>query len=98
MPEQDADAGELNEGEEVLRMVFPAGDEAPVVLKPGEATFHLPAASRASQSTAILGLLVPVTPVGGDHLDAAPGKSGVESVAVVGHIPDEVLGQVGDEA
>ncbi len=36
MSEQDADASEVHEAEEVLRMALVAGDESPIVLKPRE--------------------------------------------------------------
>jgi hypothetical protein len=43
MPQQDADASELEEAEEVLGDAFPTGDQAAVVLQPGEQALDLPA-------------------------------------------------------
>ena len=69
MPEQQVEAGEVHEAEEVLDVVFPAGDQATEVVHPGKESFHLPASAVAAQHTAILGLTSAPT-VGSDQFDA----------------------------
>ena len=54
MPEQDAGAGELQHAEEVLDVIFPAGDEAAGVVEPGKEAFDLPAAASRAQRPAVL--------------------------------------------
>ena len=72
IPEQDADAPEVDEAEEVLRMALVAGDEAPVVLKPREEPFDPPATPHPTKWAAILGLRAPaVAAVPSDQLDSA---------------------------
>jgi hypothetical protein len=48
------EAGKVDEAEEVLDVVFPAGDEAAEVVYPREKPLHLPALSVAAQLAAIL--------------------------------------------
>jgi hypothetical protein len=48
MPQQDAEASEVDEAEEVLRVPLPARDEPAVVLEPREQSLDQPAAPIAT--------------------------------------------------
>lgn len=78
-------------------MALPARDDAAGVVKPGEEPFYLPAATRASERAAILGLGTTAA-VRRDHLDPVGGlQRGVEQVAVVAAIADQSCGEVGEK-
>jgi hypothetical protein len=70
MPQQDADASELEEAEEVLGVALVAGDEAAEVLEPGEEALDLPALAIAAQGPAVLRLVLAGSEVRRDQLDA----------------------------
>jgi hypothetical protein len=59
MPQQDADASELDEAEEVLGVAVPAIRDAAIVEEPGEEALDLPAPDVATQCSAVLRLLPP---------------------------------------
>src|SRR5262245_105745 len=70
-PEEDNEAGELNEAEEVLWMIFPADEDPALPLDPGEEAFDQPAPQGASQAAPVLRRRFrPVRAVRRDHLDA----------------------------
>ena len=92
MPQQDDNASELHETEEAVRMVFPARDQAPEVLKPCEKALDLLAASIPPQRTAVLALLS-IPPVGRDELDPSLHlEPGIQHVAVVRLVTDDSFG------
>ena len=92
LPEEDNETGELNEAEEVLRMVFPTDKNASLPLDPSEEAFDEPAPRVSTEPAAILrGWLDSVRAVRGDHLDALSAQFVVERIAVIGAIADEVL-------
>src|SRR6266545_8126214 len=94
MTEQDDHTAELDETEVVLRMVFPARDEAAKVLQPGEETLDLPPATGAAQRAAVLRRLATVRTVGRDQLDAALlVQPPVQPIAVIRPIPDQARGR-----
>ena len=96
MPEQDDDTAELDEAEEVRRMVFPARDEAAKVLQPREQTLDLPPTAGAAERAAVLGHLATVRAVGRDQLDAALRVQPlVQRIAVIRPIPDQARGRRG---
>src|SRR5512134_3624167 len=98
MPQQDADASELEEAEEVLGVSLVAGDESAEVLEPGEEALDLPAPAVAAEGTAVLGLELAAPEVGRDELDASllP-QPRIEAVAVVGTVADQSVGGVLEE-
>ena len=49
-PEEDDEASELDEAEEVLRVIFPAHKYAALPLDPGEEAFYQPASGVSSKS------------------------------------------------
>ena len=59
MPQQDAEASELDEAEEVDGVAFPSVRDAAVVEEPGEETLDLPTPDVATQCSAVLRLLPP---------------------------------------
>ena len=54
IPEQDDDAAELDEAEEVGRVILVARHQPAEVLEPREESLHLPASPVAAQGTAVL--------------------------------------------
>src|SRR6266545_1105299 len=94
MPEQDDDTAELDEAEVVLRMIFPAGDEAAKVLQPREQTLDLPPTAVAAEGAAILGHMAAVRAVRGDQLHPSlPLQPPVQAIAVIRPIPDQARGR-----
>ena len=80
----------MNHAEEVRGVALPSRDETPVVMKPGEESFNLPAASSPPQRATILGLGATIGTVRGDQFDAiGGGQMGIEAIAVVGAIADQ---------
>ena len=53
-PEEDDEASELDEAEEVLRVIFPAHKYAALPLDPGEEAFYQPASGVSSELAAVL--------------------------------------------
>ncbi len=94
MPEQDANAREVNEAEEVLCMALVACDESSVVLKPREEPFDPPATPHATKRTAILSLrALAVAAMLSDQLDSALlSQALIQSVAVVRPVADQAIG------
>ncbi len=91
-------AAEAGEAEEVFDVVLPSGDEAVVVVQPGEEPFDLPAAVIATQGSPVLGAAATAA-IGGDHCDAVGlGGLAVELVRVVGFVADEAGGPAVKEA
>src|ERR1700691_671853 len=90
MSEQQVKAGQMDEADEVLDVIFPASDEAAEVVHPGKEPLHFPAFSIAAQFAAILGSAFASAPVRGDQFDSVVfGELRVERVRVVGFVADE---------
>ena len=70
MSEQDVQAGQMDEAEEVLDVVFPSDDESAEVVHPCKESLDFPASAVTAQLPAVLGLLFAIAAVGSDHLDA----------------------------
>jgi hypothetical protein len=70
-PEEDDEASELDEAEEVLRVIFPAHKYAALPLDPGEEAFYQPPSGVSSESAAVLRRgFAAVWAVRRNHLDA----------------------------
>jgi hypothetical protein len=92
-------AGEMDEAEEVLDVVFPSCDESTEVVHPGKESLHLPSSAVAAQLAPVLCSLFASTPVGCDQFDAVfVGELRIERVRVVGFIADEPSGQLVEKA
>jgi len=100
IPEQDADASEVEKGQEVFSVALVSSHKATEVEKPCEQSFNLPAPSVAPERPTVLGLRTPaVAPVRRDQFDASlVPQSRIQRVAVVRAIADQVLGGVFEEA
>ncbi len=98
MPQQDFEAGEVDEAEIVVDMVFPSGDKAAEVVEPGEQPLHISTSFIATQRSPVLGF-GPVAAVGRNQLDAVfGGQLAVQSVRVVCLVADQPCGQLIEEA
>src|SRR5262245_12900896 len=91
-PEEDNEAGELNEAKEVLWMIFPADEDSALPLDPGEEAFDQPAPQEASQAAPVLRRRFrSIRAVWRDHLDAILTQRVVERVTVVSTVADEIF-------
>ena len=98
MLEEHLQAGEVDEAEKVLDVVFPSGNEAAEVVHPGKETLHLPSSLVASQRTSILRLAA-ATAIGRDQLDAILFfEFFIEPIGVVGFVADESGGELIEKA
>lgn len=88
----------MEKAEEVLGLPLPTSDQAALPEQPGEEPFDAPAVAVAAQLPSVLSLALPSGEVRRDHLDAHCRQLGVERIAVVGLVADELLGQWLDEA
>ena len=66
MAQQDAYAAELDEAQEVLRVVLPARNQAAVVVKPDEEPLDLSAPLGAPKRSAVRCGRAPIASMGGD--------------------------------
>src|SRR5579863_8386348 len=100
MPQKDDSAGELDHGEEVFRVIFPAHHDATKIMKPHEQAFDLPAAAIATQGAAVLGDRLAVIPaVRRDELHAqGVAQALVQRIAVVGLVADQSRGRFWEES
>src|SRR6516162_4523390 len=101
MPQKDHNAGELNETEVVLGVIFIADHQAAEVIQPGEQSFHFPTTFEAAQRTPVLSdVLGSATfAVWSDHLDAELLQNfTVQRVTVVSLIANESLRDISDES
>src|SRR3989442_4337688 len=93
MSQEDEETAEMEHGEEVGLLIFPAGDEAAEVMQPSEQTFDLPTEAVAPQLSAVLGFLsAAIALVRSDQTDAVFfSQPLVERIAVVGGVADQEL-------
>src|ERR1041384_600960 len=97
MPEEDESAGQVNEAQEILCVIFPTHHQAPKVKEPGKHPLDFPAAAKTPQAATILSAALgsPSLPMGCDHFG---GKLGhhflIQFVTVVGFVADQALGNL----
>ena len=98
MAQEDFGARELEEAEKVVDVIFPAGDEPPRVVEPGEEAFDLPATLDAPDGAAILRRAA-AAPIAGNHLDAvvAP-QACIERIAVIPLVADQARRERAEES
>ena len=78
--------------------VLPARDETTGIMQPGEEAFDLPATLGAAERAAVLRSDPATATMARDHLDAVVREQlRVERITVVPAIPDQSLGEVGEE-
>ena len=94
MPQEDNEAAELDHGEEVDLMMFPARDQSAEIVKPGEETLNFPAAAIAAQfATVLRGFSRAGAVVWGDQANAVFfSQALIERIAVVGPVTDHSFG------
>src|SRR5207245_6445425 len=95
---EETGASEAHEPEEILRARLPAVQQVAVAEQRGEEPLDQPASFVAvAKPPTVLRLNRSGRQVGCDHLDTALGQLGVERVAVVGAVPDQLLRKCTDE-
>lgn len=96
MPEQDADASEVDEPKEVSGVALPSIRQPPVVEQPGKEPFDLPAPGVASQGSAILGgVALTIRTVRRNQFDSSLfAKPLVERIAVISSVSNKEIGCV----
>ena len=90
MPQKDLETSQMHHSEVVFGVAFPAGDDAPIVVQPGERPLDLPAAPRTAQAPSILrGRAAAIAAVRGNQFGAveSPQPAG-QRRAVVGFVAD----------
>ena len=99
MSDQEVQAGEVDEAEKVLDVVFPSGDESAEVVHPGKEPLHFPSSAVAAQLAAILSPALRLRRLGAIiSMPYSSGKLSIERVRVVGLVADEPRGQFVEEA
>ena len=98
MAKQDDRTRQVKEAGKVRAAALVARDEAPRVLEPGEEALDSPAAFVAPERAAVLGQIDAIASMRRNQLDVVRGEGAVERVAVIGRVPDEPRGVVGEEA
>jgi hypothetical protein len=100
MPQEDDGASQLDHPEEILRVVFPANDDAPKVVKPSEQTLDLPSPPVAAQHATILRGFAAARGIvrcNQLHAEALP-DARIQRIAIVGAVADQSLGSFGEES
>ena len=93
MPQRNDDAGELNEGEEVVSVVLVADDGAPGSVAPAKEALDLPATFVTPEFSAVLGFgLFAVLSVWGDQFNTLSGQLSIRGVAVIRLVADQAFG------
>jgi len=90
--EQHGNGSQLDEAEEIVGVILPSNEQTALPLQPGKEAFDDPAAGVASKRPTVLGLELAIAPVRRDQFDALFGKRGVQLVAIVGAVTDQVVG------
>ena len=100
MPQQDADASELDEAEEVDGVSFPAVRDATVVQEPGEEALDLPAPGVAAKYPAVLGRPpLSLRTMRRNQFDPSLfAKARVERIAVISSVSNKAIGCVLEKA
>lgn len=101
MPEKDDKAGKVEKAEIVFRVIFPAHNDAAIIVKPREEALHFPALLISTKHASVLrlGLRAPTASMGCDDFGAVLRKNLlVQSVTVVRLVADDPLGQVRHKA
>src|SRR5205814_5865413 len=95
---EEAGAGEPDQAEEVLCARLPARHEAAASHQPGEEPLDVPATFVPAELAEILSLGRPAGMMWRNQLDAASSELGIERVAVVRLVPDQLFGERLEEA
>ena len=91
-PEEDDEASELDEAEEVLRVILPSDEDPALPLNPGEEALDEPASSVSAEAATILRRwFAAVRTVRRDHLDAILAQLLIQRIAIVGAISNQIF-------
>jgi hypothetical protein len=99
MPQEDDGGGQVDHPEEVIRVPFPARNDATEIMKPGEEPLDFPAAPAAPKWPAILCAGQAIGAMGCDQLNAiGRGQVLIKPVAVVPFVADQSRRELSEEA
>ena len=100
MPQEDYSASQLNHPEEILWVVFPANDDATIIMEPSKQAFDFPATAIAAQHAAVLGdRSAPVPAVRRDQLHMETfAHPLIQRIAVVRFVADQSLRCLAEES
>ena len=98
MPQENAETPKVHEALEVLSVPFVSRDDSSKVLEPCKQAFDLPTANVTAQWAAILGLLLPIRPMGRDQFNPpfVP-EPLIQGVAFVCLVADQSIGGHAEE-
>jgi len=98
MPHQDTEASKVHEALKVLGVPFVSRDDSSKVLEPCEQTFDLPTTNVTTQWAAVLGLVLPIRPMGRNqfNLPLVP-ESFIQGIAFVCLVADQSIGGHAEE-
>jgi len=88
----------MDEAKEVFDVVFPSGDQAAVVVHPGEEPLDFPASAVSSKRAFVLRYLLAVGAMGSNHLHSAGAHLLIQFIGIVGLVSDQSGGQLVEEA
>src|SRR5271156_213121 len=93
MPQEDDSAGKLHHAEEILRVIFPASDDATIIMEPSKQALDFPATTVAAQHAAVLGDGFAAVPaVRRDQFHAQMfAHPLIQRIAVIGFVADQSL-------
>jgi hypothetical protein len=93
MSEQQVKAGQVDEAEKVLDVVFPSSDESAEVVQPSKEPLHFPAFPITAQLAAILSSAFTSAPIRGNQFDPVlVFERSIERVRIVGLVANERAG------
>jgi hypothetical protein len=100
MPQEDHSACKLGHPEEILWVVFPASDDATIIMEPSKQALDFPATAVAAQRATVLGdrsFAVPAMRRDQLHMELFAYPL-IQRIAVVGFIADQSLRRLAEEA
>src|SRR5438445_13643753 len=100
MPEQDHNAGELNQAYIVFDVIFVSNHQATEIVQPGEEPLDFPPALEAAQGPTVLSLALGSTSpaVRRNHFSTEAAEHFlIERIAIVGFVANQLFGHLGDK-
>ena len=99
MPQEDDGGCQLNHPEEIVRVAFPASDDAAKIVKPSKQALDFPSAARAAERPAVLGGDATMRTMLRNQFDVVVvAEVRIEAVAVVSAVADQPRRELFEEA